>query len=179
MSVYNDDKGQVRRWRLGSMPTEFAVTIEQYEPPSARIEPRFSSQSENAAALELFTETVPQRPDWHALAACGRNGVLGDDPAKRVSIMFPERGEGTDRAQAVCNRCPVTAECEQSNLTIDFKHAREVGVWFGTSGRTRRGLKTPVLCPCGTRFDQTSPGQVYCSDECRAVARRRTQRKAR
>jgi hypothetical protein len=138
MSVYNDDKGQVRRWRLGSMPTEFAVTIEQYEPPSARIEPRFSSQSENAAALELFTEMVPQRPEWHALAACGRNGVLGDDPAKRVSIMFPTRGETSERALKACDVCPVCEECGKANGDVELSHAREVGVWAGTTGRMRR-----------------------------------------
>lgn len=141
-----------------------------------RIEARYT----NTVALLMYPAPLPERPEWHGLAACGRNGLLGDDPAERVKIMFPARGESSELARAVCDRCPVTVECEKSNQGVELKHARDVGVWFGTSGRMRRDMKPPlVMCACGERFERTFPGQVYCCDDCRTDGRRRTQQRSR
>jgi hypothetical protein len=134
-----------------------------------------SSRITNASTRMVFDDPIPLRPEWHGRAACGRNGVLGDDPAVRVRIMFPERGDKSRGVEA-CAVCPVTAECEAANRIGDLSHAREVGIWFGTTGRMRRGMPAIGRCPCGTQFDRTKPGQVYCSDECRIEGRRKSNR---
>lgn len=129
-----------------------------------------------AHTSRLWGHHIPERPDWHALARCGRNGVLGDDAAARVRMMFPKRGEDSSVARSVCSGCPVTEQCREANQGVELRHARDVGVWFGTSGRMRRDMKPPLgSCACGERFERTSPGQVYCCDDCRAEAHRKSQ----
>lgn len=136
-----------------------------------------SSRLANASALVMFTDRVPDRPEWHASAACGRNGVLGDDPKVRVKIMFPARGEDSTRARKVCDQCPVSDQCRSANEQVELRHARDVGVWYGTSGNMRRDKPPVVKCPCGERFTRTKPGQTYCGEECREEARRESNRR--
>lgn len=99
-----------------------------------------SSRITNASTRMVFDDPIPLRPEWHGRAACGRNGVLGDDPAVRVRIMFPGRGLGPEarRGLAACEVCETTRECEEANRIGELSHAREVGIWFGTTGRMRR-----------------------------------------
>lgn len=91
------------------------------------------------AALSLLMATAPghelpdliaatRRPDWHRLAAC-----RGHDPA----LWFPERGQPTAPARAICATCPVQAPCTQAGLEGG---THEIGIWGGTSGRERRAL---------------------------------------
>jgi WhiB family redox-sensing transcriptional regulator len=67
----------------------------------------------------------PARPTWQARAAC-----IGLGP----DLFFPERGELTADARAVCARCPVSAECREYALST----AEKFGIWGGTSERARR-----------------------------------------
>lgn len=66
---------------------------------------------------------------WMDDAACARV-----DP----DLFFPERGERTDLAKAVCFGCPVREECLEYALANNEKH----GVWGGLSERQRRTLRS-------------------------------------
>ncbi len=78
--------------------------------------------------LDLF-----ERPAWHRQAAC-----RGADPG----LFFPERGDKPTGALAYCQGCPVRQECLDSAL--EFGERFVVGVWGGTTGAGRRGLRRSV-----------------------------------
>lgn len=133
----SENSNQMRQgpWRLSSFPTEFAVTIEQYQDPRPTVQPKFSSQSENAAALELFTDSgLPERPEWYAFANC-----LGAAPG----LFFTERGQNAEvrEAKAVCAGCVVRDECLDYALAVPEKF----GVWGGLSERERRRIRSKRL----------------------------------
>ncbi len=65
--------------------------------------------------------------DWEDLALCKETG--GDD-------FFPEKGESTKVAKAVCAKCEVTSEC----LGLALRIGARFGVWGGLSERERRQL---------------------------------------
>lgn len=65
------------------------------------------------------------RPDWHADANC-----TGIDPA----IFFPEIGQSTAPAKAICRACDVQVEC----LTDALNRGETHGVWGGLSAKERR-----------------------------------------
>lgn len=70
--------------------------------------------------------------DWRHRAAC-----LDEDP----ELFFPVGNAGpavlqTERAKAVCGRCPVRAEC----LRWALESGQENGVWGGLSEDERRAL---------------------------------------
>lgn len=50
------------------------------------------------------------------------------------SIFFPDRGESTAEARAICGDCPVEELCREYALLT----GQSRGVWGGTSGRDRR-----------------------------------------
>lgn len=85
------------------------------------------------AALMIGEEPVTfreliVRPEWHAQAAC-RDSDLS---------FFPERGESTAPAKAVCAACPVRVECFEFVMsTGEPMH----GIWAGTSERERRQMR--------------------------------------
>ena len=82
---------------------------------------------EMQSLLDLF-----ERPAWHRQAAC-----RGADP----DLFFPERTDGPPiAALAYCKECPVREEC----LTSALEGASTTGVWGGTTGRVRRGLRRGV-----------------------------------
>lgn len=60
---------------------------------------------------------------WHARAACA--GMDSD-------LFFPEVGQPTTAAKAVCDRCPVRPQCDEWGLWERF------GVWAGQSERDRK-----------------------------------------
>ncbi|MEV6741795.1 WhiB family transcriptional regulator [Streptomyces sp. NPDC051104] len=71
--------------------------------------------------------------NWRDHAACRH-----EDP----DLFFPIGTTGpallqTQRAKAVCRRCPVQEECLQWALETD----QAIGVWGGTSETERRALK--------------------------------------
>ncbi len=65
---------------------------------------------------------------WQDEANC-----LGLDP----DLFFPERGESTDEAKAVCASCTVREQCLKYALDTGQKH----GIWGGTSERERRRIR--------------------------------------
>jgi len=77
--------------------------------------------------LDLF-----ERPAWHQQAAC--RGAGSD-------LFFPERGDRPGAALAYCEECTVRRECLDSALEMP---SSTVGVWGGTTGRGRRGLRRGV-----------------------------------
>lgn len=66
---------------------------------------------------------------WRADAACREV----DDP----SIFFPTRGETTEPAKAVCERCLVRKEC----LEFALRRGINQGVFGGASAVQRRRLR--------------------------------------
>lgn len=55
-------------------------------------------------------------------------------------IFFPERGQGAKAAKAICNRCPVRAECLAYALAT-VAPADDFGVWGGTSPQERQRIR--------------------------------------
>jgi WhiB family redox-sensing transcriptional regulator len=81
-------------------------------------------------AVGLLAEIV-NRPAWHRQAACRG---MGPD------AFFVTRGESTDNAKAICERCAVHAECLDASLA----EPRTMGVWAGLSERGRRQMRRSV-----------------------------------
>jgi len=69
----------------------------------------------------------------------------------------------TEDAIAVCDRCPVRAEC--LDWALDHE---EQGVWGGTSEATRRSLKRPrqrrhcIICQSTNVVTNTEETRGYC-----------------
>lgn len=51
-------------------------------------------------------------------------------------VFFPDKGESTRTAKAVCMACPVRAACLAAAVARNERH----GVWGGMSERERRPL---------------------------------------
>jgi WhiB family redox-sensing transcriptional regulator len=66
------------------------------------------------------------RPDIYEQAKC-----RGLNPR----VFFPERGESTAQALAVCAECPIRVLCLEENL------GERAGVWGGMTGRQRKRLR--------------------------------------
>lgn len=73
-------------------------------------------------------DVAPGEPDWQDYAAC-----LGSDP----DSFFPERGDRTTEAKAVCAGCVVREACLEYALTHRIDH----GIWGGTVERDRRRIR--------------------------------------
>ena len=77
-------------------------------------------------------------PAWHEDAMCKLYPSVS---------FFPERGESSGPAKAVCAECTVRAECAAAGQG-------EAGVWGGTSARERRRTHTrpsPATSPDSVR----------------------------
>lgn len=68
------------------------------------------------------------RPAWLDDANC--RGVDS-------SLFFPERGESSREAKAVCHACDVQAECLAYAVNNGEKH----GIWGGISEKGRRAIR--------------------------------------
>lgn len=107
-----------------------------------------------------------QQPEqsWMGEAAC--RGVSPD-------LFFPDRGESTAPAKAVCAGCPVSDEC----LEYAIRGREMFGVFGGLSARERLRLRwrNRPTCPNGHRFDETnrpqlrSDGTGWRCPRCRAL----------
>lgn len=78
----------------------------------------------NVFELLMQPEAIPRwsvRPAWHRLAAC--RGVGRE-------VFFPPRGGSLAPARALCNGCPVAAECAAAG-------GAQEGVWGGATPRER------------------------------------------
>jgi WhiB family redox-sensing transcriptional regulator len=52
-------------------------------------------------------------------------------------LFFPERGESSSQAKAVCEECLIRSECLEEHIDEPF------GVWGGASGRRRYAIRNP------------------------------------
>jgi WhiB family redox-sensing transcriptional regulator len=77
-----------------------------------------------AAALML----MPAAENWRDSALCAE---IGPD------AFFPEKGDSSRPAKAICRSCRVRAECLQFALANDERF----GIWGGLSDRERRRLR--------------------------------------
>lgn len=82
---------------------------------------------ETPSVDELVAQLI-SRPAWHRRAACRGMGT---------DAFFPNRGESSAAAVAVCEGCEVRSEC----LDAALERADTHGVWAGTSARGRRVLR--------------------------------------
>jgi WhiB family redox-sensing transcriptional regulator len=62
---------------------------------------------------------------------------LCKEPDYNPDDWFPERGQSSEQARAICRRCLVQRECLAYALDMGDKFP---GIWGGTSGRERRRL---------------------------------------
>jgi WhiB family transcriptional regulator, redox-sensing transcriptional regulator len=84
---------------------------------------------------------------WQEYASC-----RGLDP----DLFFPERGGDTRSAKAVCDGCPVRAECLDYALTPPVE---KFGIWGGMSERERRRIRSQRRSrPDGTVTGRGAPG---------------------
>lgn len=73
-------------------------------------------------------DAILTRPNWQARAACG------DQPP---NVFFPERGQPTRPAVAICRTYAVRPEC----LEFAMADSSLTGIWGGTSERQRRQMR--------------------------------------
>lgn len=111
---------------------------------------------------------MPGSPEWHHRAAC-----RGCDP----DLFFPAAGQPATEARAICATCPVIEPC------YDAGRNEYYGVWGGTTRKERQmaekgGLTgrppTRGCWMCGMPVEHR---HRYCGDECRAMARRASNRR--
>ncbi len=83
--------------------------------------------SEPVPDVDVLLAELVNRPAWHQQAAC-----RGADP----NLFFPERGQVVRAAVALtyCENCQVRSQC----LDAALQRSERVGVWGGTTGRSRR-----------------------------------------
>lgn len=85
---------------------------------------------DGVAALSPASDVRPVTWHYHCSQGCGhRTGTA--DP------FFPNYGENTNKAKAICDTCPVQPECLHHALTQPEKH----GIWGGTTPRQRQQIR--------------------------------------
>jgi WhiB family redox-sensing transcriptional regulator len=89
---------------------------------------RYMAAYRRTGSGPLVTGLFDSQP-WADDAAC-----VGRDP----TLFFPERGEDTRAAKAVCRDCPVRKEC----LDYALEHRIIYGIWGGLAERERRRIRT-------------------------------------
>jgi WhiB family redox-sensing transcriptional regulator len=75
---------------------------------------------------------VPLPEPWVVDAVCAET-----DP----EAFFPNKGESTSAAKAICAACSVRADC----LAYAVEHNERFGVWGGLSERERRPLRSAAV----------------------------------
>lgn len=94
-----------------------------------------------------------ERPAWHAQAACRGMGW---------QLFFVERGENVQPARAVCEGCPVQAQCLEAAQSENF------GIWGGQTAKERskgRRRRQNRVARCGTNsgyFRHRRLGEDVC-----------------
>jgi WhiB family transcriptional regulator, redox-sensing transcriptional regulator len=78
----------------------------------------------------IVRELVDHDFEWRDRAACRGLNVKGVDP------FFPELGQGSKQAKAICAGCDVRDTCLAWALDNDV----QFGIWGGLSTRERRAL---------------------------------------
>lgn len=86
-------------------------------------------RTEGAVSLwELLGLGAPEDTEWMRAGLCAQT-----DPEE----FYPDKGQNTGAARAVCAVCPVRTEC----LAYALDHGERHGVWGGHSERERRELR--------------------------------------
>ena len=86
--------------------------------------------SELAEAIAAMQVRLNLEQSWRLDALC-------HEPGYDLAAFYPERGQPTEPARAVCARCAVRDDCRDFALTEQIKH----GIWGGTTERERRRLR--------------------------------------
>ena len=71
--------------------------------------------------------------------ACSSPEEMSNANIRKIhELFFPEKGDidGAVKAIAICEKCPVRADCLKESL----ENNERIGIWGGTSGRTRRRI---------------------------------------
>lgn len=79
--------------------------------------------------LALVSDDHAMPGPWVRQAACAGMTHL-------ESVFFPDKGESTSPAKAICRTCPVRVECLEFAITTHQGH----GIWGGTTVRERRRI---------------------------------------
>ncbi len=79
-------------------------------------------------AIALSVDLNDAAYDWRDYGACRTRPDIN---------FFPERGESTREAKAVCTTCPVQAIC----LDVALANSERFGIWGGLSERERRRIR--------------------------------------
>lgn len=87
------------------------------------------------------------RRNWRAEAAC-----RGQDTGE----WFPARGDPTGRLLAVCHECPVRVDCLEHAVAVP----ESVGIWGGTSERSRRAMRRILLQASSRGVDPEPPSEL-------------------
>ncbi len=77
------------------------------------------------ALARLFVLLAKHRPAWQADALCQEHPEVS---------FFPERGESTEPAKAICAACPCATECKGYAEANGIRH----GIWAGESMAQRK-----------------------------------------
>ena len=107
-----------------SVPTSWWSMTDELEPHRIEVD---LLMAPGVAQADEFLDALAKRPAWHARAACRGLGP---------EIFYPGLGESVNPAMAICALCPVRPEC----LRYGLVHSVQLGIWGGTSGRTRRKI---------------------------------------
>lgn len=117
-----------------STPPQQAPTLTDLEEARAdaetarRLTVEWLMSSEEAPDFEVVLAELVSRPAWHRQAACKGVGP---------EVFFPERGQSSEGAKAVCGGCEVRQQCLADALANGDRH----GIWGGMSERGRRVLR--------------------------------------
>lgn len=79
----------------------------------------------------MSSAALPKLLPWESWMLKG--ACRGLDP----DFFHPRRGQATEPAKAICNRCPVQSDCLEYALGNFLK----IGVWGGASERERRRIR--------------------------------------
>jgi WhiB family redox-sensing transcriptional regulator len=122
------------RTLLGSRPKSIPVLSLKGLPPT--VDDHRMGEASNQAYIALQRgDDVPDfadllhRPKWWDAAAC-----RGLD----LAAWFPNRGDATKAAKAICAACPVRDECLEFALAAPESLA---GIFAGTTPRDRRRIR--------------------------------------
>lgn len=97
--------------------------------------------------LEALRDHLLGRPGWMHDAACR-------EPHPGVSF-YPDRGESTEPAKAICARCLVRDDCLAYALETEVAWSTW-GIWGGESAAGRRRLKSTNVDPSRARDNEAA-----------------------
>jgi len=82
----------------------------------------------SARPMPVITETTIAAEPWREDAICAQT-----DP----ELFFPEKGQSSAQAKALCHTCLSESEC----LAYALRNHETFGVWGGTSEKERKAMR--------------------------------------